>query len=262
MYAFDYARPSTLDEVKAALGDGSEAKLLAGGQTLLPTMKLRLAQPGKIVDLAAVSELKGIRRDGDTLVIGATTTHATVAESDEVKSAIPGLADVAEGIGDPAVRHLGTIGGSLANNDPAADYPAAILALGATVQTSERSLAADAFFDGMFATALGDGEIITAISIPIPESFKYAKFPNPASRYALVGAAVARTESGVRVAISGAGQDGVFRWSEAEAALDGNFAGAALDGLSVDPSGLMSDMHADSDYRAHLVKVMTKRAIG
>jgi carbon-monoxide dehydrogenase medium subunit len=260
MYAFDYARPTSLDEAKTALS--GDAKLLAGGQTLLPTLKLRLAQHEKIVDLGAIADLKGIKKDGDTLVIGAMTTHAAVAESADVRAAIPGLADVAEGIGDPAVRHRGTIGGSLANNDPAADYPAAVLALGATIHTTKRTISADDFFDGMFGTVLEDDEIITAIAIPVAESFKYAKFPNPASRYALVGAAVAKTAGGVRVAISGAGQDGVFRWSDAEAALSGNFSGAAIDGLSVDPSGLMSDIHADSDYRAHLVKIMTKRAVG
>lgn len=261
MYAFDYARPSSIDEAKAALGDGSAAKVLAGGQTLLPTMKLRLAQPGMIVDLGSIADLKAIRRDGDTLIVGAMATHAAVAESADVRAAIPGLADVAEGIGDPSVRHRGTIGGSLANNDPAADYPAAVLALGATIHTTTRTIAADDFFDGMFGTVLDDGEIITAIAFPTVQAFRYAKFPNPASRYALVGAAVAKTASGVRVAISGAGQAGVFRWAEAEAALGGNFSAGALDGLAVDPSGLMADLHADSDYRAHLVKVMTKRAL-
>lgn len=259
MYAFDYERPASIDDAKAALT--GDAKLLAGGQTLLPTLKLRLAQHEKIVDLGAVADLKGIRKDGDKLIVGAMATHAAVAESAEVQSTIPGLATLAEGIGDPAVRHRGTIGGSVANNDPAADYPAAVLALDAAIHTTKRTIAADDFFDGIFGTVLEDDEIITAIAFPTVESFNYAKFPNPASRYALVGAAVAKTASGVRVAISGAGQAGVFRWTDAEAALATNFSAGAMDSLSVDPSTLMSDLHADSDYRAHLVKVMTKRAI-
>lgn len=259
MYAFDYKRPATVSEAAAALKSG--AKLLAGGQTMIPTLKLRLANPETIVDLTKIAELRGIARRGSDLTIGAMTTHASVAESSDVKAALPGLARLAEGIGDPHVRNRGTLGGSVANNDPAADYPAAVLALGATIQTSTRTIPADSFFTGLFSTALADDEILTGVTFPAAQSFAYAKFANPASRYALVGVAVARTAGGVRVAVTGAGSSGVFRWAEAEKALAANFAPAAVAGLNVDPSGLMSDIHAAADYRAHLVKVMTQRAI-
>lgn len=261
MYAFDYQRPSTVSEAAALLSDGSGAKLLAGGQTLIPTMKQRLASPPLVVDLGGLAEMRGINRVGNALEIGAMTTHAEIAESAAVASAIPGLAQVAEGIGDPHVRNRGTIGGSLANNDPAADYPAAVLALGATLHTSKRELSADDFFQGLFTTALEEDEILTRISFPVPERFAYAKFPNPASRYAMVGVAVARTSQGVRVAVTGAGQNGVFRATDMEAALSNAFTPDALNGISVDPSLMNVDIHADAAYRANLVVVMARRAV-
>jgi carbon-monoxide dehydrogenase medium subunit len=224
-------------------------------------MKQRLASPKAIIDLSRVTELRGIEQKGNALVIGAMTTHADVAGSSVVRSAIPALVDVAGLIGDPHVRHRGTIGGSVANNDPAADYPAALLALGATVTTNKRDIKADDFFNGLFATALQDGEIITRVSFPIPAKFAYAKFPHPASRYALVGVAVAQIGSGVRVAVTGAGNNGVFRHSGMEAALAKSWLPQALNGVTTDPGRMMSDIHADAAYRAHLVGVMARRAV-
>jgi len=261
MYAFDYHRPRSLADAASALGSGS-GRLLAGGQTLIPAMKLRLAQADTLVDLGAISDLKDITQTGDVLRIGAMTTHAAVAESPVAKQVLPGLVALAGSIGDPQVRHRGTIGGSVANNDPAADYPAAVLALGATVHTNQRKIAADDFFTGLFSTALDESEIITHFDFPIPESFTYVKFANPASRFALVGVAVARTISGVRVAVTGAGASGVYRLADAEAALSANFSASALDGVRIDPSNLLSDIHAAADYRAHLVGVMLRRAVG
>ncbi len=260
MYSFEYHRPNTLSGALAELGK-SEAKPLAGGQTLLPTMKQRLASPSALVELRGVPELAGIAREGDALVIGATTRHIDVHQSPVVKEAIPALAALAGGIGDPHVRNRGTIGGSLANNDPAADYPAAALALGATIVTSKRELKADDFFTGLFETALEPGEIIVKVRFPIPQKAAYVKFPNPASRYALVGVFVAKTAGGVRVAVTGAGQNGVFRADAFEKALSANFAASALDGHSVSADELNSDIHADADYRAHLISVMAKRAV-
>ncbi|MGE3915343.1 MAG: xanthine dehydrogenase family protein subunit M [Hyphomicrobiaceae bacterium] len=262
MYAFDYRRPGTLGEADLALKAAPGAKLLAGGQTLIPAMKLRLAEPGNIVDLGAIGQLKGISKADGALRIGAMTTHAAVAESAEVKAAIPGLAALAGGIGDPHVRNRGTIGGSVANNDPAADYPAGVLALNATVHTTKRAIPADQLFTGLFSTALEDNEIVTHIDFPVPQSFTYVKFANPASRYALVGVAVARTAGGVRVAVTGAGASGVFRLTDAEKALSANFSAKALDGVKIDASNLMSDIHAAADYRAHLIGVMLRRAVG
>jgi aerobic carbon-monoxide dehydrogenase medium subunit len=261
MHAFDFRRPGTVNEADLALKAAPGAKLLAGGQTLIPTLRLRLADPGTIIDLSAIASLRGISRKDGALAIGAMTTHATVAESSDVASALPALAKLADDIGDPQVRHRGTIGGSIANNDPAADYPAAVLALNATLNTTKRAIPADQFFDGLFATVLEENEILTEIVFPAAQSFAYAKFDQPASRFALVGVAVARTAGGVRVAVTGAGQSGVFRWTEAEQALTANFAPAALINLKVDPSNLMSDVHADAAYRAHLVGVMAKRAV-
>jgi carbon-monoxide dehydrogenase medium subunit len=261
MYAFDYHRPKSLNEA-ASLKRGATGRLLAGGQTLIPAMKLRLAQADNLVDLGAIPELKGITQSDGAVRIGAMTTHAAVSESSVVKAALPGLAALAAGIGDPHVRNKGTIGGSVANNDPAADYPAAVLALGATVHTNKRAIGADQFFTGLFSTALGDDEIIAHIDFPVVESFAYAKFANPASRYALVGVAVARTNSGVRVAVTGAGASGVYRLTEAETALASNFKAAALDGLKIDASNLLSDIHAEPEYRAHLIGVMLRRAVG
>jgi carbon-monoxide dehydrogenase medium subunit len=260
MYAFEYHRPETLAGAAADLAK-PDAKLLAGGMTLLPTMKQRLASPTALVDLRNVRELAGIAREGDNLVIGAMTRHADVARSNVVQAAIPALAALAGLIGDPHVRNMGTIGGSLANNDPAADYPAAALALGATIVTNKRRIGAQEFFTGLFETALETGELITQASFPIPQTAAYTKFRNPASRYALVGVFVAKTAAGARVAVTGAGASGVFRAKEFEAALDKNFSAAALDGVSVPASGLNSDIHADADYRAHLIGVMAKRAV-
>ncbi len=260
MHAFEYTAPTSVaDAVAAAAKD--DAKLLAGGQTLLPTMKQRLAAPAHLVDLRKIAGLAGISREGDAIVVGAMTRHADVATNPLVHDAIPALAALAAGIGDPAVRHRGTIGGSLANNDPAADYPAAALGLGATIVTSKREIAAEAFFKGLFETALEDGEIITAVKFPIPSKAAYQKFRNPASRYAMVGVFVARTKSGVRVAVTGAGSGGVFRHAALEAALAANFSAQSLAWVKTDPSDMISDLHGDAEYRAHLVNVMAKRAV-
>ena len=261
MHNFEYLRPQSVADAAKLLTAKPEAKLLAGGHTLLPTMKQRLAQPTALVDLGKVAELKGIERKGSALVIGAMATHAEVAESSVVKAAIPGLAALAGMIGDPQVRHRGTIGGSVANNDPAADYPAALLALGASISTNKREIKADAFFKGLFETALQDGEIITRISFHVPAKFAYSKFPNPASRYALVGVAVAQAGSETRVAVTGAGSGGVFRHTAMEAALAKNWSADALKGLSGDASRMISDIHGDAAYRAHLVGVMARRAV-
>ncbi|HZZ61587.1 MAG TPA: xanthine dehydrogenase family protein subunit M [Roseiarcus sp.] len=260
MYAFEYHRPNTLSGALADL-EKADAKALAGGMTLIPTMKQRLANPSIIIDLKSVPELSGLSREGDNLVIGAMTRHAEVARSPVVQAAIPALAALARGIGDPHVRNRGTIGGSLANDDPAADYPAAVLALGATVVSSKRRIPADDFFKGLFETALESGELITQVSFPIPAKAAYMKFANPASRYALVGVFVAKTAGGVRVAVTGAGENGVFRASALEAALNANFSASALDGVSIPANGLNSDIHADADYRAHLIGVMARRAV-
>jgi aerobic carbon-monoxide dehydrogenase medium subunit len=261
MYAFEYHRPQSVADAAKLIAANSEAKLLAGGHTLIPTMKQRLAAPKAIVDLGRIAELKGITKSGNAVVIGAMNTHAEVATSDVVRSAIPGLSEVASVIGDPHVRHRGTIGGSVANNDPAADYPAALLALNATIATSKREIKADDFFKGLFATALQDGEIITRISFPIPSKFGYAKFANQASRYALVGVAVAQTGSGARVAVTGAGKNGVFRHAAMEAALAKGWSAQALGGIATDAGLMMSDIHADAAYRAHLAGVMARRAV-
>ncbi len=261
MYAFDYQRPAAVDAAVALLREGAEPKLLAGGQTLLPTLKQRLAQPGTLVDLSAIPDLHVIEATGDGVKIGAMARHAKVAGSDVVRAAIPALADLAGLIGDPAVRNRGTLGGSVANNDPTADYPAACLALGATILTSAREIAADDFFIGLFETALAEDEVILAISFPKPARAAYRKFRNPASRYAMAGAFVAQTAGGVRVAVTGVGQGGVFRWREAEAALATSFTPEALDPLALDPSDVMADLHGSAEYRAHLAKVMAKRAV-
>jgi carbon-monoxide dehydrogenase medium subunit len=261
MHNFEYLRPQSVADAAKLIASKPEAKLLAGGHTLLPTMKQRLAAPKALVDLSRVAELKGIERRGNTLVIGAMATHAEVAESSIVKAAIPGLAALAGMIGDPQVRHRGTIGGSVANNDPAADYPAALLALTATVGTNRREIKADDYFKGLFTTALQEGEIITRISFPIPSKFAYMKFPHPASRYALVGVAVAQTGSGARVAVTGAGSSGVFRVPAMEAALGKGWSAQALAGITVNAADMMSDIHADGAFRAHLVGVLARRAV-
>jgi len=261
MHAFEYHRPSNVRQAAALLQKNEDAKIVAGGHTLLPTMKQRLAAPSALVDLGAMGELRGIEKKGRAVVIGAMSTHAEVATSAVVAEAIPGLAKLAEGIGDPAVRHRGTIGGSIANNDPAADYPAACIGLGATIITNKRKIAAEDFFTGMFDTALDEGEIITKVSFPIPAKAAYAKFRNPASRYALAGVFVSKRGSDIRVAVTGAGSDGVFRWSEAEEALAKRFAPKSLDGMSASASDMNTDIHADAEYRAHLVGVMARRAV-
>jgi len=258
MYNFEFVKPGSVDEAVAALSDG-EAMALSGGQTLLPTMKARLASPSKLVSLSGIPGLSYVKAGGGTVEIGGMTTHATVVE--ECRTSFPALAGLAAQIGDPAVRNRGTIGGSVANNDPAACYPAAALACAATVVTDRREIAADEFFVGLFTTALEEGEIITAVRFPVPQAAHYAKFAQPASRFPLVGVFVAKTVSGVRVAVTGAGQDGVFRWTEAEQALGSNFSAGALDALSVPAENMMSDLHGSGAYRAHLVKVMTGRAV-
>ncbi len=260
MQAFNYQRPSSLADAAKALGAGADVKLVAGGQTLLPTMKQGLAAPSDLVDLAGVAELKGIKMDGNNLVIGAMTTHAEVAKSAAVKGAIPALAVLADGIGDPQVRNRGTIGGSISNSDPAADYPAGLVGLGATVVTNKRKIAADDFFKGMFETALEAGEIVTAVSFPKPDKAAYAKFPQPASRFALVGVFVSKSGSNVRVAVTGAGPK-VFRQADFENALAASFNADALKTAKQSASGLNSDIHGSAEYRAHLVGVMARRAV-
>jgi carbon-monoxide dehydrogenase medium subunit len=257
MIDFDFVKPSTVaDAVKALSVDGALA--LSGGQTLTPTMKQRLATPSVLVSLTGIAALKGVSVAEGVVTVGAATPHAVVARE---AGAYPALAALAGGIGDPAVRNRGTIGGSLANNDPAACYPAAVLASGATVVTSARSIQADDYFQGMFSTALDEGEIITAVSFPIPEKAAYVKFNQPASRFALTGVFVAKHASGVRVAVTGASNNGVFRWTEAEAALSANFSASALAGLSVSADDLIADLHGTAAYRANLIKVLTGRAV-
>ncbi|HBF97537.1 MAG TPA: carbon monoxide dehydrogenase [Alphaproteobacteria bacterium] len=260
MYEFDYHTPQTLADARSLLSGRDDPKLLAGGQTLLPTMKQRLAAPSDLIDLRKIADLAGIACDGDKLRIGAMTRHAAVADSEVVKQAIPALARLAGGIGDPLVRHRGTLGGSIANNDPSADYPAACLGLGATIVTDRREIAADDFFLGMFETALEEDEIITAVAFPVPQKAGYAKFPNPASRYAMVGVFVAQTGGTVRVAVTGAAP-GVFRVGEMEAALASDFSAQAIADIAVPSEGLLEDLHGSAAYRANLVTVMAKRAV-
>ncbi len=259
MYAFELHKADSVANA-AALLTQSGGKPLAGGQSLVAAMKLRLAVPGTLVDLANVPEMKGIRKEGNAVVIGAMTRHAEVAASDVVKSAIPALAALAEGIGDRQVRNMGTLGGALANNDPAADYPAAALGLGATITTNKRAIAADDFFKGMYETALADGELITSVSFPIPKKAAYAKFPQPASRFALVGVFVAQTAAGVRVAVTGASSS-VHRASALEEALSRSFTTDAARAVKIDPAHCNGDLHGSPAYRAHLVSVMAARAV-
>ena len=261
MYAFEYHRPTSVRQAASLLGKAEDAKVVAGGHTLLPTMKMRLAAPANLIDLSQIADLRGIERSARSVTIGAMTTHSEVADSAEVKEAIPALAELAAMIGDPAVRHRGTIGGSVANNDPAADYPAACLALAATIVTNKRKIAADEYFKGLFETALEEDEIVTAVTFPIPQKAGYMKFRNPASRYALVGVFVAKRADGIRVAVTGAGSNGVYRWTAAEEALAKRFAAKSLEGLTHPAEGLNSDIHADAAYRAHLIGVMARRAV-
>ncbi|MDG3040376.1 FAD binding domain-containing protein [Roseicyclus marinus] len=259
MYSFEFAKPKTIDEAVAALA-GEEAQALGGGQTLLPTMKQRLAAPATLVSLNSIPEMIGVCvNDAGHVCIGGATPHAVVAR--EAAAHYPALAALAGHIGDPAVRNRGTIGGSLANNDPSACYPAAALGSGAVIKTNTRDIAADDYFLGMFETALNEGEIITEVRFPVPQKVNYQKFVQPASRFALVGVFVAKYADGVRVAVTGASSDGVFRWAEAEAALNADFSKAAIDALSPPEGTMISDLHGTDAYRAHLVKVMTGRAV-
>jgi carbon-monoxide dehydrogenase medium subunit len=258
MYDFNLLTPKTLQAAVMALQrEGAQA--LAGGQTLIPTMKQRLASPDYLVSLTAIEALKGVSLDSGYMVIGAITSHTDVAVKAE--TGFPALANLAGQIGDPAVRNRGSIGGSLANNDPAACYPAAVLACNAVVETNLRQIAADDYFDGMFGTALGEGEVITAVRFPIPDAANYQKFVQPASRFALVGVFVAQFSGKVRVAVTGASEDGVFRWTEAEKNLSKSFSAEVIDSLAVDPADMIADAHASQEYRAHLVGIMTKRAV-
>ena len=258
MYDFEFVKPASVaDAVTAMSGEGAQA--LSGGQTLLPTMKQRLASPTTLVSLTGIAELKGVCAGDGGITVGAATCHADVAR--DAAKYYPALAALAGQIGDPAVRNRGTIGGSLANNDPSACYPSAALASGATVVTNQREIAADDYFQGMFATALEEGEIITAVKFPVPQQAAYVKFAQPASRFALVGVFVARFADGVRVAVTGASNNGVFRWAEAEAALSGNFSAGAVKGLKASAEDMISDLHGSAEYRAHLVGVMTARAV-
>jgi carbon-monoxide dehydrogenase medium subunit len=262
MYETTYHRPSSVDEAAAFFAKGAESKYLAGGHTLIPVMKQRLASPSDVIDLGRIKELIGIEVSGDALTIKAATTHYDVAQSAIVQKAIPALAHLASIIGDPAVRYRGTIGGSIANNDPAADYPAAVLALGATVKTNKRSIASDDFFKGLFTTALADGEIITQVVFPIPAKAAYAKMRHPASRFALTGVFVVKTKSGdVRAAATGASSSGVMRVPAIEAALKANWSAGALDSVKISADGLLTDIHGSSVYRANLIKVMAQRAV-
>lgn len=258
MYAFEFERPTTLDAAVKALAS-EDAQALGGGQTLIPTLKQRLAAPETLVSLGGIAEMKGVCvGDSGEICVGGATTHATVsAEAGDY----PALAELASHIGDPAVRNRGTIGGSLANNDPSACYPAAALGSNATIITNKRDIAADDYFQGMFTTALEEGEIITEVRFPVPEKANYQKFVQPASRFALVGVFVAKYSDGVRVAVTGASEEGVFRWAEAEAALSGDFSADAVSGLSVLADGMIGDLHGTPEYRAHLIKVLTGRAV-
>ena len=260
MYDFNYTKPSSIPEAVKALGADMEAKALAGGQTFIPVLKQRLNKPSVIVDLSELG-LKGIAADDKTVTIGAMSTHHQIESSPDVQRLVPGLVKMASLIGDTQVRHRGTMGGSLANNDPSACYPAAVLALGATIHTDRRSIAADDFFQGMFTTALEPGELITAIEFPRAGKSNYEKFRNPASRYAMVGVFVAKTAAGVRVAITGAGQNGVFRHAAMEEALSKDFSPDAITGITTPADGLNGDIHASPEYRAHLIGVMARRAV-
>ncbi len=260
MYEFNYHRPTSLDEARKILGDNDEAKLLAGGMTLLPTMKMRLASPSDLVDLSNIEGLADISDSGDAIEIGAMVCHADVAASDVVRAAIPALSDLADSIGDAQVRNRGTIGGSVANSDPASDYPAAVLGLNAVVKTDRREISADDYFKALFETALEPGEIVISVRFARPKRAAYSKFPNPASRYAIVGVMVAETTDGMRVAVTGAAGC-AYRATAMEDALNRDFSAGALEGIAVDAKDLLSDLHASAEYRAHLVGVMARRAV-
>jgi len=262
MYETTYHRPSSIAEAASLFGKGKEAKYLAGGHTLIPVMKQRLASPSDVIDIAKIKDLVGIEASSEALTIKAATTYLDILNSADVKKSIPAISHLTSVLGDPAVRARGTIGGSIANNDPAADYPAALLALGATVKTNKRTISADDFFKGLFTTALEEGELITAVSFPIPAKAGYEKMRHPASRFALTGVFVAKTKAGdVRVAATGASQNGVMRVPAIEAALKANWSATALDGVKVSADGLLNDIHGSSGYRANLIKVMAQRAV-
>ena len=261
MYEFSYHKPASVADAVKLLSADPEARPVSGGMTLLPALKLRLSKPTSLVDLSGIAELRGVKREGNTIVIGALTKHYEVATSAVIKAAIPALAWMASTIGDTQVRNRGTMGGSIANNDPSADYPAALLALGATIQTDRRKISADDFFQGMFATALDAGEIVTAIHIPVPDKAGYAKMKNPASRYSMAGVFVAKGSAGVRVAVNGAGANGTFRATAMEAALAANWSADAVAGIKLDAGKMNGDIHGSAEYRAHLVTVMAKRAV-
>jgi aerobic carbon-monoxide dehydrogenase medium subunit len=262
MYETTYHRPSSVDEAAALFGKGSESKYLAGGHTLIPVMKQRLASPSDVIDLGKIKELVGIELSADALTIKAATTYFDILESADAKKAIPAIVHLTSVLGDPQVRYRGTIGGSIANNDPAADFPAAVVALGATVKTNKRSIPADDFFKGLFSTALEDGEIITQVVFPIPAKAGYSKMRHPASRFALTGVFVVKTKAGdIRVAATGASQNGVTRVPAIEAALKANWSPSALDSVTISADGLLTDIHGSSAYRANLIKVMAQRAV-
>jgi carbon-monoxide dehydrogenase medium subunit len=262
MYETIYHRPSSVDEAAALFAKGSDAKYLSGGHTLIPVMKQRLAAPSDVIDLGRIKDLVGIELSADALTIKAATTYFDITQSADAKKAIPAIVHLTSMLGDPQVRYRGTIGGSIANNDPAADYPAAVLALGATVKTNKRAIAADDFFKGLFTTALEDGEIIIAVSFPIPAKAAYSKMRHPASRFALTGVFVVKNKAGdVRVAATGASQNGVMRVPAIEAALKANWSASALDGITISADGLIADIHGSSAYRANLIKVMAQRAV-
>jgi carbon-monoxide dehydrogenase medium subunit len=262
MYETTYHRPSSVDEAAALFAKGSESRYLAGGHTLLPVMKQRLASPSDVIDLGRIKELVGVELSADALTIKAATTYFDIMQSADAKKAIPAIVHLTSMLGDPQVRYRGTIGGSIANNDPAADFPAAVLALGATVKTNKRSISADDFFKGLFSTALDDGEIITAVSFPVPAKAGYSKMRHPASRFALTGVFVVKTKSGdVRVAATGASSSGVMRVPAIEAALKANWSPGALDGVKISADGLLTDIHGSATYRANLIKVMAQRAV-
>ena len=262
MYETNYQRATSADDAATKIGSADDGKFLAGGQTLIPTMKQRLASPSDLIDVSGVEAMQGIEIDGNQITIGASTTHAQVASDKALAKACPAICDLAGMIGDPAVRHKGTIGGSIANNDPAADYPAAMMALNAQITTNKRTIDTDDFFTGMFETALGEDEVITAVTFPAPSKSAYCKFPNPASRYAMAGVFVAKLKNGMaRVGVTGAGSDGVFRHEGMEEKLTADWSVDAISGESVNPSDMLSDMHGDGTYRANLVKVMANRAV-
>jgi aerobic carbon-monoxide dehydrogenase medium subunit len=260
MYQTNYHRAASVSDAAKKMKGAEDGKYLSGGMTLIPTMKQRLASPSDVIDLTHIADMKGIKISGKTVTIGAATTHADVADSEKLQKACPALASLASHIGDPHVRNRGTIGGSIANNDPAADYPSAMLALDATIITDKRAIAASKFFNGMFETTLKDGEIVKAVSFTAPAKAAYAKFPNPASLYAMAGVFVAKQKDGVRVAVTGAGENGVFRHKGLEAALSKKFDSSVVNDVQVAAKGLMSDMHGSAAYRANLIKVMAKRA--